>query len=787
MRPHAILAIAMWRVSLALLCAALAPLSAAPPAALFHPGKLAEIDAAITLAIADGRCPGGVLWLERDGAVYHRAYGQRAVEPAPEAATEDTLYDAASLTKPIATATAVLLLSERGALALDAPVSGVLPEFRGAGKEAITFRQLLTHTSGLRAGLPLKPAWSGAAGALERACAEPLPDAPGTVFRYSDVNFILLGEVVRRVSGQPLEAYCAAEIFGPLGMRDTGFLPGEKARVAPTERTAGGVRRGVVHDPTAQRMGGVAGHAGLFTTAADLARFARMLLGGGTLDGVRVLQAETVAALTRVQTPASIPARRGLGWDIDSPYATPRGAWFPIGSFGHTGWTGTSLWIDPFSRTFVIFLSNRNHPTEAGNVTALRRTLGTLAAEAVPDFNFLHVPGALPWQAGGGSGGGVPGRAPRAVLTGLEVLVRDGFAPLRGLKVGLVTNHTGLDRQRRTTIDLLHEAPGVQLVALFSPEHGIRGALDEKVADSRDERTGLPIHSLYGATRAPTAAQLAGLEALVFDIQDMGCRFYTYISTMGECLTAAAAAGKKFVVLDRPNPIGGVRVEGPMLAAARSFTAWHELPVRHGMTVGELARLFVAERGLKVDLTVVSCEGWAREAWFDETLLPWVHPSPAMRSLTAATLYPGVGLIEFCPVSVGRGTERPFEYVGAPFLDERALVAQLGAAGLPGVRFLPVRFTPSSSTFAGQECRGVQILVTQRDAFSPLDLGIVLATALHRSHPAEVQIEKMARLLAHPPTLAAIQRGADLDAIKALWAWEREKFRARREASLLYR
>ncbi len=746
---------------------------------VFHADKLAAMDAAISLAIADGRCPGGVLWLEHDGVAYHRAFGNRAVEPVREAMTEDTIFDAASLTKVIATTTAVMQLVERGRLSerrpraaetvphadggasLNARASDFIPEFRGAGKEAITLRQLLTHTSGLRPDVPLTPAWSGEETGIALACAEPLPNPPGSAFRYSDINFIVLGEVVRRVSGQRLDDYCAAQIFAPLAMRDTGFKPRETSRVAPTERIGSEVLRGVVHDPTARRMDGVAGHAGLFTTAADLARFARMLLGGGA----PVLQRETVALMTSVQTPAAITARRGLGWDIDSPYAGPRGQWFPLGSYGHTGWTGGSLWIDPVSRTFIIFLSNRNHPTEAGSVIALHRTLGTLAAEAVRGFDLKGA----------------------EVLAGIDVLAREKFATLRGLKIGLVTNHTGIDRERRPTIDLLHGAPGVTLAALFSPEHGIRGALDEKIADSRDERTGLPIHSLYGETRAPTDAQLAGLDALVFDIQDIGCRFYTYISTLGECIAATARAGKKFIVLDRPNPIGGARVEGPVLAAPRSFTAWHELPVRHGMTVGELAKMFAAERAPGVDLTVVACEGWTRGAWFDETRLPWVSPSPNMRSLTAATLYPGVGLLEFCNVSVGRGTERPFELLGAPYLDERALAAALGAAALPGMRFAPIRFTPAASTFAGEECRGVQMIVTDREAFSPLDLGIVLATVLHRGHPREVKIERLARLLAHPPTLAAVQAGKSLDEIKALWAAEREKFSSRREEYLIYR
>ena len=373
------------------------------------------------------------------------------------------------------------------------------------------------------------------------------------------------------------------------------------------------------------------------------------------------------------------------------------------------------------------------------------------------------------------------------VLDGIDVLARDGFAALRGMKIGLVTNQTGIDRQRRTTIDLLHDAPGVQLVALFSPEHGIRGIADEKVADSRDARTGLPIHSLYGETRAPTAEQLAGLDALVFDIQDIGCRFYTFISTLGECLTAAAGAGKKFIVLDRPNPITGARVEGPVLAGPRSFTAWHELPVRHGMTVGELARLFAADRAPKAGLTVIACEGWTRGMWFDATAQPWVDPSPNMRSLTAAALYPGVGLLEFCNVSVGRGTDRPFEFLGAPYIDDRALVAAINAAALPGLAAIPVRFTPRASAFSGRECGGVQFIITDREIFRPLDLGIVLATALQRLYPGDLKIERLSKLLAHPPTLEAIRAGKSLAEVQALWTADRAAFDARREAFLLYR
>lgn len=347
----------------------------------FAAEKLAALDAAIMQSVARGECPGGVLWLEQRGAGHHLAFGNRAVEPEREAATEDTIFDAASLTKVVATTPAVMRLIEQEKIELEAPACRYWPEFRGAGKEAITIRQLLTHVSGLRADLSLREPWSGTARALEMICAEPLPDAPGAKFRYSDINFEVLGEIVHRVSGRTLDEYCAAEIFAPLAMRDTMFRPPEALlpRIAPTER---GVARGVVHDPTARRMDGVAGHAGLFTTAGDLARYARMLLRGGELDGVRLFKKGAVTLMTTVQSPPEIAAKRGLGWDIDSPFAGPRGDLFPIGSYGHTGWTGGSLWIDPQSETFVIFLSNRNHPTEKGDVRALRHTLGTLAAEA---------------------------------------------------------------------------------------------------------------------------------------------------------------------------------------------------------------------------------------------------------------------------------------------------------------------------------------------------------------------------------------------------------------------
>lgn len=762
-----------------------------PPLAtnLFAPSKIAEIDAAISQAIADKKCPGGVLWLERLGSSYHRAYGNRAVVPTTEPMTEDTIFDAASLTKVIATTPAIMLLLERGQLELDKPVFTYLPEFKNNGKEAITLRHLMTHTSGLRPGLAPISAITNYAKAIEMACAEKPLNPPGTLFRYSDINFILLGEIVRRVSGQGLETFTSQQIYQPLGMQDTGFLPSTNLtiRIAPTEVVDGQPLRGIVHDPTSRHMGGVAGHAGLFLTAADLAKFARMMLGEGEYNGVRIFKPETVRLMTSVQSPDPVPARRGLGWDIDSPYAGQRGALFPLGGYGHTGWTGGSLWIDPFSKTFLIFLSNRNHPDESGNVIALRRQIATLAAQAVIGFDFSHVAGALSARPKGEEEpAGAGGLKTVEVLNGVDVLERENFSRLKGLRIGLITNHTGQDRHRRSTIDLLKNAPDVSLNVLFSPEHGIRGALDEKVGDSIDAATGLHVYSLYGSAQRPTPEQLHDLDALVYDIQDIGCRFYTYPATMGLAMEAAAEAKLRFFVLDRVNPIGGAGVEGPVYRGEPTFIAFHQVPLRHGMTVGELARMFNAERSHPCELSVVPIEGWSREQWYDQTELPWTNPSPNMRSLVEATLYPGVGLLETA-LSVGRGTGTPFEVIGAPYIDDVQLATELNRAPLPGVRFVPVRFTPTASIHKDQQCGGVQFVVTDREQLRPVDLGIAIVQALQKLYPKDFDLTKIDRLLQDQPTLEAVRAGRSLGEIRRLWETGLDAFKTRRAQYLLYK
>ncbi len=743
---------------------------AEPAAVGLDAQALAQIDEAVARAIREKQVPGAVVIVGRRGRIaFARSYGQRAIEPAAEPMTRDTVFDLASLTKPIATATAALILIDRGRLRLDQPAAEHWPEFGIRGKEGITIDPLLRHRAGLIADNPLADYGDGPERAWERIAGLELERPPGARFRYSDVGFLVLGRVVERAAGRPLDQFAREAIFEPLGMGST-FLPLaagiDPARIAPTERDGETMLRGVVHDPRARALGGVAGHAGLFGKADDLALFAQMILDGGKArDGQVILEPSTVAAMI---DPADTPPqeRRGLGWDVETAFSAPKGEGFGPRSFGHTGFTGTSLWIDPETGTFVAILTSRLHPDgKAPSPTRLRREVATIVAAAI-----------------------VPKPTARTVATGIDRLIRDGFAPMVGKRVGLVTNHTGRASDGRATIDVLAKAEGVTLAALFSPEHGIRGAVDAKVADGRDEATGLPIYSLYGKARKPTAASLAGLDALVFDIQDVGVRFYTYISTLGLVLEAAAAAEIPVYVLDRPNPIGGAAVDGPVRDPEyESFIAHHALPVRHGMTVGELARLFNAERSIGADLTVIPCEGWRRGDLFDKTGLLWINPSPNMRSLTQAMLYPAVGLLEATNLATGRGTDTPFERVGAPWIDPVAWAADLNGRGLPGVRFVPIRFTPSERQYAGTECGGVYLSIVDWSAFDSMGLALGLAASLRTLYPETWEPEGLERFLADRASYDAIVAGRPSAEIRMLWRDEIEAFRAVRVKYLLYR
>ncbi|QDT08610.1 exo-beta-N-acetylmuramidase NamZ domain-containing protein [Planctomycetes bacterium K23_9] len=376
----------------------------------------------------------------------------------------------------------------------------------------------------------------------------------------------------------------------------------------------------------------------------------------------------------------------------------------------------------------------------------------------------------------------------QVVLAGIDVLRRDNFSVLADQKVALITNQTGVTGKGESTVELLFKADTVDLVALFSPEHGFAGTLDQShIGDARDDTTGLTVRSLYGKTRVPTPEMLAGIDTLVFDIQDIGTRFYTYISTMGSAMKAAGQNGVRFVVLDRPNPIGGVDVHGPILdAGSESFVGFHPIAVRHGMTVGELAKMFQSELKIEVDLVVVPVEGWQREQMFDATGRLWVNPSPNMRNLNQALLYPGVGLWEMTNLSVGRGTDTPFEHIGAPWIDPVPLAGQLNDAGLSGVRFVPTRFVPASSKYENESCGGVHFLITNRAELDPLRLGMTLATTLRSMYPEQWETSKLDRLLSSQATADLILAGKGVDEIVAAYQGDLQVFKKRRATFLIY-
>ena len=768
--------------------------------------RLSVLDPIVNDAIAQHQIPGAVLIVGHDGQiVYRKAYGSVALEPRREAMTLDAIFDCASLTKVLATTTAIMQLWEQGKFRMNDPVAKYLPEFGQNGKQDITIRQLLIHYSGLPEDLDLASKWEGKDTAYRMAFQVAPERPPGSAFVYSDVNFIVLGALVERISGQSLDEYSARHIFDPLGMKETRFLPPASwlPRIAPTEEDENHhLLRGAVHDPTARRMGGVAGHAGVFSNAEDLAVFAQALLDGGR----GVLTSATVAKMTAPQQPVNGTSLRGFGWDIDSPFSTNRGELLPVGGFGHTGFTGTSLWIDPSTKTYIVLLANAVHmnvvpPREKGSAVALR----TRVATAVAAVLALDPSEAEKMRVATITGYNEMQSAARklqtrngTVKTGIDVLEETGFTALHPSKggaprgIGLLTNQTGIDSNGRRTIDILVNVPGISLDAIFSPEHGVAGTLDTTdVRNSKDSATGIAVYSVYGASdaaRRPPADILRRLDAVVIDVADVGARFYTYEATVGYFLEAAAKADIEVVVLDRPNPITGSFVQGPVSDEGQEkFTNYFPEPLRHGMTMGELAKMCNAERHIGARLTVVPMQDWQRGDWFDSTGLPWVNTSPNLRSLTEATLYPGVAMIEGTNVSVGRGTDTPFEVIGAPWMKARQLAAYLNERGIQSVRFVPIVFTPSSSNFAGERCEGVNLIVLDRNMLDATELGVELASALHRLYANDFKLEKMADLLVNQSVFDAIAAGEDPRRIAEDWQPRLDVFLQMREKYLLYK
>ena len=913
-----------------------APAASAPP-------DFTPVSTLLNDAIAQHKLPGAVVLIGHGGkVVFEQAYGDRKLagepglngEPATaESMTEDTIFDMASLSKDLSTATAVMQLYEAGKLQFDTPVAQYLPAFlRDAPPDSrraeVTVRMLLTHTSGEPADVNLKDAWGLAAPdkaeGIRRALSAPLQSAPGEVFRYSDINFILLGDLVETLSGQTLDAYAQQHIFEPLGMTETRYLPLAKVcgphrnfgsaiawaptppgriayacphddwstsllpRIAPEAHDDEGnpqtnpdfnrLLRGTVHDPTTRRMGGVAGHAGVFSTAHDVSLYAQALLDrlagrasnfplkqstlelmstpeqpghyAGQLSEANTAELGAVATNTRPAAPGLAPGYpaikgqnlRGYGWDIDTAFSKPRGLIFPIGSFGHTGFTGTSLWMDPGSDTYIVLLSDAIHPRGNPPISNLRGQVATAAAQAlhlypdaVPVAPGAATPGAPSSTLGAPSSRSASSSAKvgtttvnaTTTLTGIDVLESTNFAALTSaaahhsgsLRVGLLTNQSGIDSRGRRSVDILatglpKAVPNAHLAALFSPEHGIFGRQDTTaISAETDPSTGLLVTSLYGpkdSDRRPSHEQLQNLDAVVIDLQDAGVHFWTYESVLGYFIEASAAEGNTYhhrldlIVLDRPNPIGGA-VQGPAVDRDHeSYTGYMPLPARHGLTYGELAQYIAGIQQLDAPLTVVPLQHWTRSEYLDGTGIAWTNPSPNLRSLTAATLYPGLGLIETTNISVGRGTATPFEIFGAgassgsgtsgaapaQWFDAQAVAAALQARHIPGVDFTATTIAIAEDNnhypFHGQTIPAVHLTVTDRNALNSPQLGIEILAVLHRLYPQRFQLEKAMRLVANRATMDALERGDDPGAIAASWQPALATFLASRKPYLLY-
>ena len=775
--------------ALAFLPAAIALLN--PQLSLGRQLAYPQIDVEIDNAVTSGLIPGAVLLIGRNGDVlYRKAYGSKALLPTREPMTVDTIFDAASLTKVIATTSCVMKLFDAGKIRLDDPVTKYLPEFQG-GKSDITIRNLMTHFSGLRPDLDLKPRWSGYDTGIQKALTDKPAAAPGQRFVYSDINFLLMGEIVHRLSGKMMPDFARDEIFMPLGMADSQFTPPAslRNRIAPTEidPDTGQPLRGLVHDPTSRYMGGVAGNAGLFTTADDLAKFAAMMVNLGEGNGRHIFSPLTVRKFTEPASPADQAILRGLGWDIDSPYSSNRGELYPIGSFGHTGYTGTSVWIDGATKSYVILLTNVVHPNGVKSLSSLRSRIATaVAASFGIDVPGITLTGYNETITSAGIHRVVARNA--KTMTGLEVLEQNGFVELKGKRIGLITNHSGLDRNGVRNVDAMLAA-GVRVIRLFSPEHGLAGVEDKDLDDSKDQKTGLLVFSLFQPNRRRLpAAEIRDLDAVVFDIQDVGARFYTYSCTMLYALEEAAKAKKPFIVLDRPNPITGTHVEGPLLdPSLQSFVGCYAMPVRHGLTFGELATMANVEQHLQADLRVVKMKDWQRGDWFDSASLTWVSPSPNMRSLNAALLYPGIALLEASTnYSVGRGTDAPFEQAGADWINGQELSAYLNSRFIPGVRIYPTRFKPNSSNFKNQEIEGVRFVVTDREAFDSTRLGLELAIGLQKLFPGKLEINKNRFLIGSQEIVGDLAAAADPNTIQSKLQTQMEAFARRRTPYLLY-
>jgi uncharacterized protein YbbC (DUF1343 family)/CubicO group peptidase (beta-lactamase class C family) len=769
-----------------------------------------RLDSLINAALAGGAAPGAAVVVGRHGQLVHgRGYGRIDGAAGSARVTDSTRFDLASLTKVIATTTAAMILEEEGKLDLSKPVSHYLPEFNAPDKAAITVHHLLAHNGGFRSGAPL---WRehDTLDAFIRAMNErPLAYLTGDSTIYSDWDLILTGAIVERLTGTTLDNFLQQRVWGPLGMRDTGFNPlatGPATAdtncmfafrpdhpllplIAVTELDTvyrKTVVRGVVHDENACALRGVAGHAGLFSSARDLSTFARMMLSGGSLNGVRILRPTTIARWTARQGPRS---SRALGWDTPAT-GSSAGRFFSPRSFGHTGFTGTSIWLDPEKGIYVILLTNRVNPTRANmKHEALRRAVADMVQQAVRDAPVIE------WQ---------PNPPARSVGPGADRLLGEYGELLRGKRIALVSNHSGRLTNGQHLADVLHGIYDGKLVALFGMEYDIRSndySVPRDPEKTIDARTGVPKYSLYGELHKPTPEMLAGVDVIVFDIQEVGARFYEHINILGFVMEAAAQQGIDVVVLDRPNPLGGDKQEGFVTddEFLFRFGSYARVPVVHGLTMGELAQYYNGERqlrgGVKAKLHVVPMTGWKRSMFYDQTGFEWRKPSPNLLTLNSLLAYVGTCLFEALNVSEGRGTDHPFEWIGAPWLDNARAVELLNGLKLPGVRFSAVEFTPEQKPYhgrppemTGEHVRGVALEVTDRNAFAPYRTGVALLWAVHKLHADKLvwNDDVLLRLAGTRRLKEMIVAGRSPDEIAASWRDEVEAFSVRSRSYRLY-
>lgn len=673
-----------------------------------------RIRAALERAVKEAKAPGAVACVgQGDNRLFLGAADYRALVPEKEAATVDTVYDVASLTKVIATTTAVMLLRDQGVLRLDQPVSAFIPL---PNLDKITLRHLLTHTSGLPAWGALYTEISGRLAYIERIAATPLEAPPGTTRTYSDLGFILLARVVEQAAQEQFDVFCKTHIFEPLKMTDTMFNPPEelRPRCAPTEQSEvrGRLIRGEVHDDNAFAQGGISGHAGLFSTAADLERFCRALMDG------RIVSLQTLDDMTR---PGQVPCYpwQGLGWWLD-PCADWANGFLPSRTaMGHTGWTGTSIWMDRANTLYAILLSNTCHPSKRrrDNKELRRRFYTPIAAASYPDSTNAQ--------------------------TGLDKALRNQFNAFRGRRLALLSNSAALDQVGRPILDTLALCDFLQLRYIYSPEHGFTGSAEAgaKVA-SRGGPT--PVISLYGDRKKPSAEELRQVDLFVVDLPDIGARYYTYMATMKDCMEACAAHKVPMLVLDRPNPLGGVVLEGPLPDKYDSPVCSAPIPIRHGMTLGELAlffkRHFFAKSGLKLDIQ--AADNWWRELQFDACALPWVPPSPNIPTPDTALMYIGTCLFEGVNMNEGRGTKTPFLVCGAPWLRPVDVLKKIPEETRSGIVLKPVIYMPksipgkaSSPVYQDKLCQGITFKITDRQVARPFTTAIALISAIQHCHP----------------------------------------------------